>query len=357
METLKNIVSGRSSSLLHGAARRGHGDLAGVSALTVCIIMGVLCLVVGICELARYFSLGPVGYFFRFDLALGLVGILAGMLLLIHPAGAMTILPIAAGFYIIVDSVFAIQVSLELHRLGGRSWWCSLLLGALGAVFGFLLVLDPFDGASALMVFIAFRSSSAALTASIPSFRSPTRSRRRQERVQDVAGRLWTKKAGGGRKRRIWIRPASVWAGRIFRRPTHAPRTSRAAVISRRCPPGRGPERRFAGQQQAAVGQRQLAPQGGQPSSTGRGVSVQRGSRPQVITVPARQRRAAAPAQSADTIAAALRSGRQGSGVAHSSRSQRPPVRQRRRGAALPRARSAAVSASQPSVRRFGDPR
>jgi len=126
----------------------------GVSALTVCIIMGVLCLVVGICELARYFSLGPVGYFFRFDLALGLVGILAGMLLLIHPAGAMTILPIAAGFYIIVDSVFAIQVSLELHRLGGRSWWCSLLLGALGAVFGFLLVLDPFDGASALMVFI-----------------------------------------------------------------------------------------------------------------------------------------------------------------------------------------------------------
>ena len=125
-----------------------------ISAKAVCCILGLLCLVIGISELVRYFQLGPVGVFFRFDLALGLVSILAGVALLTHPQGALAVLPVIAGFYIIVDGVFGVQTSVELRRCGLGRWWLSLLLGILTAAFGLLLVLDPFEGAAALMVYL-----------------------------------------------------------------------------------------------------------------------------------------------------------------------------------------------------------
>lgn len=125
-----------------------------VSALAVCYILGVLCLAGGVCELVRYFRLGVAGLFFQFDLTLGIFSILAGVLLLLHPMGAAIFLPIAASLYIFIDSIFDIQVSVEMRRMGLKSWWLSMLLGILSTVFAFFLMLDPFDGASALMIFV-----------------------------------------------------------------------------------------------------------------------------------------------------------------------------------------------------------
>ena len=125
-----------------------------VSALTVCYLMGVLCVAMGVCEIARYFRLGVVGILFRFDLTLGILSVLAGILLLCHPLGALTILPIIAGFYILFDSAFSIQMSAELRRFGLGSWGLTLAFGIVGAVLGVLMILNPFDGAAALMLYI-----------------------------------------------------------------------------------------------------------------------------------------------------------------------------------------------------------
>lgn len=126
----------------------------GISAVMVCCLLGALCIVVGIYELMRYFRLGFVGVFFRFDLTLGIVSILIGILLLVHPAGAVAFLPIAAGLYIIMSSVFDIQLSVEMRRFGVSSWWMSMLLGIAGALFAFFLFMNPFEGAAALMIFV-----------------------------------------------------------------------------------------------------------------------------------------------------------------------------------------------------------
>ena len=74
-----------------------------ISAMTVCVILGILCAVAGVYKLVRYFRLGFAGVFFRFDLGAGILYILAGLLLLLHPQDAMTILPMAAGIYIPVS--------------------------------------------------------------------------------------------------------------------------------------------------------------------------------------------------------------------------------------------------------------
>lgn len=125
-----------------------------ISAVAVCCVLGIICLATGIYEMVRYFNLGFAGLFFRFDLTLGICSILAGILLLLHPAGAAALLPFAAGLYIITGSVFDIQSSVEMRRLGIGNWWLSMALGIVSTIFAFFLLLNPFQGVAALMVFI-----------------------------------------------------------------------------------------------------------------------------------------------------------------------------------------------------------
>ena len=125
----------------------------GISAVAICYLMGAVCIAAGIYEIIRYFDLGLIGVLFRYDLFLGIMSVLAGVLLLLHPNGALVILPVILGFYIILASVFSIQISTEARHFGFSGWWGALLLGIAGAVFGVLMIFDPFKGAKALMIF------------------------------------------------------------------------------------------------------------------------------------------------------------------------------------------------------------
>ena len=124
-----------------------------ISALTVCIILGLLCLGHGICSIVRYFRLGTVALFFRFDLTLGILSLVAGILLILHPNGALIFFPIAAGLYILISSIFNIQLALEKRRLGDSSWSMTMILAVISTILGIFLFIDPFTGADALMMF------------------------------------------------------------------------------------------------------------------------------------------------------------------------------------------------------------
>ena len=124
-----------------------------VSALTVCMILGILYLGHGICNVVRYFQLGTAAIFFHFDLTIGILSIVAGALLLFHPNGALMFFPIAAGLYILISSIFNIQLALEKRKLGIRSWTVTMILAVINTIFGIFLFIDPFSGADALMMF------------------------------------------------------------------------------------------------------------------------------------------------------------------------------------------------------------
>lgn len=124
------------------------------SALTACYLISIICIAMGVYKLIRYFDIGAEGVLFRFDLSTGIFNLLSGILLLCHPLGAVTILPIALGFYITMAGIFSIQVSAELRDYEVSNWWSSLAFGILGILLGVLMIFDPFTGATALMTYI-----------------------------------------------------------------------------------------------------------------------------------------------------------------------------------------------------------
>lgn len=125
-----------------------------ISAVAVCYILGAFCIGTGIYEIVRYFQLGFAGLLFQHDLIWGIFSILAGILLLLHPLGAAAFLPIVAGIYIVMGSIFDIQMSVEMRRLGIGNWVLSLVLGIVGIIVAFFLILNPFDGVTALMIYM-----------------------------------------------------------------------------------------------------------------------------------------------------------------------------------------------------------
>lgn len=124
-----------------------------VSALAVCIILGICCIGIGIVDIVRYIKLGLYGIFFRYDLILSICSILVGLLILVRSSSAVTFLPIAVGVYLIIGSVLCIQLAIELHQFHGGGWLLAMIWGIIGLVLAFMLLLDPFTGASALMIF------------------------------------------------------------------------------------------------------------------------------------------------------------------------------------------------------------
>lgn len=119
-----------------------------------CTVTGIAMVVFGIVKLLGYFSKDLYRLAFQFDLALGIIAVLLGIVIIIHPHNLITFVPVIMGIFVMLDGVFKIQTALDARRFGLKAWWVVLLLAICSGGFGLLLVLNPFEGAVALMILL-----------------------------------------------------------------------------------------------------------------------------------------------------------------------------------------------------------
>lgn len=53
-----------------------------------------------------------------------------------------------------LDGVFKIQTALDARQFGLKAWWVVLVLAICSGGFGLLLIVNPFEGAVALMILL-----------------------------------------------------------------------------------------------------------------------------------------------------------------------------------------------------------
>lgn len=124
--------------------------LPAVSVVWIGRLLGIGMMVFGVVKLVGYFSRDLFRLAFQYDLAFGALLIALGLVTLLHPNSAMSFLCIMFGIPVLADGLFKIQMAIDSHRFGVRSWWVVLLLAILTCVIGVLLVLRPGDGAQVL---------------------------------------------------------------------------------------------------------------------------------------------------------------------------------------------------------------
>jgi uncharacterized membrane protein HdeD (DUF308 family) len=97
------------------------------------------------------------------------LGILAGVLVLRHPLWSGALVPTVLVFYIGFLSIFQGGIAIFLAFRGGG--WGAGVLGVLGILFGFILVINPLVGVAALPFVLGIFMLVGGVVAVVQAFR------------------------------------------------------------------------------------------------------------------------------------------------------------------------------------------
>jgi len=111
--------------------------------LALTILFSISFLVSGISEIAFAISNRNELDGWGWNLAFGIMGSLAGLLLLSHPLISIETLPLFVGFVALFRSILAISFSMELKKYGVKNWGSLLFIGILGVIFSYILIWNP----------------------------------------------------------------------------------------------------------------------------------------------------------------------------------------------------------------------
>ena len=125
-----------------------------ISSEIICYVLGVLCLICGVGKLLGYFSKDLYRLAFQFDLALGILCLVLGLLLIFFSGAILSLLPAIVGIYTVVSGVFKLQTAFEAKHFGLSKWWGMLLISLVTIALGVVLLLRPFSSAMLLIRFM-----------------------------------------------------------------------------------------------------------------------------------------------------------------------------------------------------------
>lgn len=123
--------------------------------LTLIYIFAIFVLVEGIAALASGLRPTPTGGRSGGLIALGIIGIIAGIVTFLFPSVTGLILLYLIGFWAIAAGIVEIYTGIQLRR-EMENEWLLILTGIVALFFGLIVVVAPGAGALALAFFIGF---------------------------------------------------------------------------------------------------------------------------------------------------------------------------------------------------------
>lgn len=128
--------------------------LPDISITMIGISMGIAMIAFGIVKLVGYFSRDLFRLAFQFDLELGILLLVLGLIVLIRPDDLMSFICIALGISILTDGLFKVQIALDSKRFGIKSWWVILALAVVAGTIGVFLIFRSAKSAQFLTVLL-----------------------------------------------------------------------------------------------------------------------------------------------------------------------------------------------------------
>lgn len=120
----------------------------------MCVVAGAALIVSGVIKAAAYFRKKDYGLMPRVDFASSALLVILGVLLASRPDVFMSLVPFILGMMILVNSVFQLQVSFELHAIKFHGWWYHLAAALGCGIVAIVMMFDPFGSYRIVAVFM-----------------------------------------------------------------------------------------------------------------------------------------------------------------------------------------------------------
>lgn len=114
------------------------------------MIFGILLVIDGLVHLVSYFSIKNEYRFFSSELAQAIIYIILGFLLVCNYNTISSFLPIILGIWIIVDSIFKLQIALNIRDIYDSHWGILLAMSIINALLGAVILINPFESLALL---------------------------------------------------------------------------------------------------------------------------------------------------------------------------------------------------------------
>lgn len=108
---------------------------------------GAVLLLMGLINVYKYFSSNNKLNMFSFDLAYGVLLVIAGLFLIIDTSIFAKVINIILGIWIIVNSITKFQYGIVLKRVKNSDWGYTIFVSLLSFFWGVLLLVNPFESA------------------------------------------------------------------------------------------------------------------------------------------------------------------------------------------------------------------
>ena len=118
------------------------------------VICGILLILFGGVKLVGYFSKDLYRLAFQYDMPFGILLIILGIIMLIHPGNLASFICVVFGLSVLISSLFNIQAALDAKKFGINQWWLIFALSVIAAVWGLILVFRPSEAADVMAVLL-----------------------------------------------------------------------------------------------------------------------------------------------------------------------------------------------------------
>ena len=116
--------------------------------------IGISMCIFGIIKLIGYFSKDLFRLAFQYDLELGIVLLILGLILIIHPTDFVISVFAITGIAIVLDSLFKIRIAFDAKNFGIDSWLSILIIAVISDVVGIFLIFCPWESIRILAVIL-----------------------------------------------------------------------------------------------------------------------------------------------------------------------------------------------------------
>lgn len=116
----------------------------GITTGLILNICGAALIVVGVFKIIRYFLNRDPFDVFEWNLGLGIALAGGGAALIVFKHVLLSIVPLLFGIALLVCGVVKIQAAFNLHHMGCRTWYLTLIGAAVSCVLGLLIIVHPF---------------------------------------------------------------------------------------------------------------------------------------------------------------------------------------------------------------------